>query len=154
MKKLLLLGLSACLFLSCTCNDGNENIAVVNGIYESLAGGDIDAFTAQLDPKAEWNEAENFLYDDGNPYIGAELILEGVMGRIGAEWDNFNVDEREIHGMHNDKVLVTGRYKATHKITKKAINAQVAHLWTLKNGKVVSFQQYTDTKQFADAVVE
>lgn len=152
MKKLFLLGIVACLILSCSNSESNDNITIINGIYESLSKGDIDAFKAQLIPEAEWNEAENFLYDDGNPYIGADAILKGVMGRIGAEWDNFIVDERNTHGMLNNKVLVTGRYKATHKITGKKINAQVAHLWSLKDGKVISFQQYTDTKQFADAV--
>jgi uncharacterized protein len=28
----------------------------------------------------------------------------------------------------------------------------MAHLWTLKDGKIMKFQQYTDTKQFAEAV--
>jgi len=28
----------------------------------------------------------------------------------------------------------------------------VAHLWTLKDGKVIAFQQYVDTKQLADSV--
>lgn len=152
MKKILLLGISACLFLSCSNSEDSDNVKVVNGIYESLDAGDIDAFKAQLVPEVEWNEAENFLYDDGNPYIGADAVLEGVMGRIGADWNDFIVDGRTTYGMHNNKVLVTGRYKATHKTTGKKVNAQVAHLWSLKDGKIISFQQYTDTKQFADAV--
>ena len=49
-------------------------------------------------------------------------------------------------------VLATGRYQAKHKKSGKEINAQVAHVWTLKEGKVVVFQQYTDTKQVAEAV--
>ena len=51
---------------------------------------------------------------------------------------------------HN--VLATLRYKAKHKKSGKTIDSQTAHLWTLKDGKIVAFQQFTDTKQAAAAV--
>ena len=46
----------------------------------------------------------------------------------------------------------TLRYDAKHKATGKKIDSQTAHLWTLKDGKITAFQQYTDTKQAAAAV--
>jgi len=57
-----------------------------------------------------------------------------------------------LHAVGSDKVFATGRYNAKHKRTGKSINAQVVHVWTLKNGKAIQFQQYTDTKQAAAAV--
>jgi ketosteroid isomerase-like protein len=53
--------------------------------------------------------------------------------------------------MYHNKVLATLRYNAKHKETGKTFNAQVAHLWTLKNGKITAFQQYVDTKKLAEA---
>jgi len=50
-----------------------------------------------------------------------------------------------------ETVLVEGRYRATAKATGKAIDAQVAHVWDFRNGKVVRWQQYSDTWQFAQA---
>ncbi len=32
------------------------------------------------------------------------------------------------------------------------INLQMAHLWNLKDGKIIKFQQYADTKTIADAM--
>ena len=32
------------------------------------------------------------------------------------------------------------------------INLQMAHLWSLKDGKIIKFQQYADTKGIADAM--
>jgi uncharacterized protein len=32
------------------------------------------------------------------------------------------------------------------------VRAQFAHVWGVNQGRVVRFQQYTDTKQFAEAV--
>jgi hypothetical protein len=42
-----------------------------------------------LDSRVEWNEAEHFIYADGNPYIGLEAILTGVFARFASEWDGF-----------------------------------------------------------------
>ena len=38
----------------------------------------------------------------------------------------------------SDTVLVEARYKATAKATGKPLDAQVAHVWDLRDGKVVS----------------
>lgn len=49
------------------------------------------------------------------------------------------------------QVLATLRYQAKLKKNGKTIDAQAAHLWTLKDGKVIAFQQYVDTKKLAKA---
>jgi ketosteroid isomerase-like protein len=37
-----------------------------------------------------------------------------------------------------------------YKQTGKELDAQVCHLWTIRGGKVTSFQQYVDTAQLQD----
>jgi ketosteroid isomerase-like protein len=51
-----------------------------------------------------------------------------------------------------DRVVALGRYSGKFKKTGRAIDAQFAHVWTVRNGKVTAFQQYTDTAQVAAAV--
>ena len=68
-----------------------ENVKVVQSLYAAFAKGDIGTVIAALDAQVEWWEAENFIYDDGNPYIGPDAVLNGVFARIGAEWENFAV---------------------------------------------------------------
>ncbi|MDZ7615083.1 MAG: hypothetical protein U5K51_16350 [Flavobacteriaceae bacterium] len=53
--------------------------------------------------------------------------------------------------MSNNQVLATLRYDAKLKKNGVTFNAQAAHLWTLKDGKVTNFQQYVDTKKLWDA---
>lgn len=48
-------------------------------------------------------------------------------------------------------VVVLGRYRGTYRATGKAMDAQMAHVWRVADGKVAGFQQYTDTLQFARA---
>jgi uncharacterized protein len=51
-----------------------------------------------------------------------------------------------------DHVVALGVYTCTYKSTGKQVRAQFAHIWTLARGKVRKLLQYTDTKQFAEAV--
>lgn len=129
-----------------------ENVAIVNGLYQAFAKGDIPAALAPMDAGIVWNEAESFPYADNNPYLGPEAVLNGVFARIGADWEYWNLNDIQLHDMSNNQVLATLRYGAKHKKTGKVIDSQTAHLWTLKNGKIVAFQQFTDTKQAAEAV--
>ncbi|MFH4966125.1 ester cyclase [Gaetbulibacter sp. M235] len=123
-----------------------DNVGIIEGTYNSFAAGDVDSVLAAFDPNIVWNEAENFPYADGNPYIGGEAIVKGIFARLGGEWDNFHIANLKIHDMSNNMVLATGRYQGTYKKNGAALDIQMAHLWTLKDGKIVSFQQYADTK--------
>ena len=127
-----------------TPEDGPE--AVARAIYDAFAVGDMAAFTALLHADIVWNEAEHYLYADRNPYEGPDAVLEGVFARTGADWEGFTATpERMI--ADEDEVAVTGRYTATHRATGEALDAQFAHVWTIEDGLVVRFQQYTDTWQ-------
>lgn len=129
-----------------------SNTAIVDKLYQSFAAGDIPAALATMDANIVWNEAESFPYADKNPYIGPEAVLNGVFARIGEEWEYWNLTDIQLYEMSNNRVLSTLRYQAKHKKTGKVINSQTAHLFTLKDGKIVTFQQFTDTKQAADAI--
>jgi len=131
----------------------SANLESIKGVYNAFATGDFPAFMNAMDPKIEWNEAENFPYADGNPYIGPEAIIQGVMGRIGADWEYWTITDQVYHLTLEAMVIVTARYNAKHKITGKVIRAQVTHMWTLKDGKITRFQQYADTLQVKNALV-
>lgn len=127
-----------------------ENMGVIDTLYKAFAVGDIPSVLGSLDEKVVWNEAEGNAYADGNPYIGPDAVLNGVFARVGGEWDGFKLVDIELHDMSNNQVLATLRYNGAYKKTNKSIDAQVAHLWTLNDGKVIAFQQYVDTKQLND----
>jgi steroid delta-isomerase-like uncharacterized protein len=129
-----------------------NNMAIIQKLYGDFTKGDIPAVGAAMDANIEWNEAENFPFADGNPYIGFDAILKGVFGRIGEEWDYWNLADLNYNDMANDKILVTGRYQAKYKKNGAVINLQMAHLWDLKDGKITKFQQFADTKGIADAI--
>jgi ketosteroid isomerase-like protein len=128
----------------------NENVELVRAIYAAFGAGDIEGVVSRMAPDIEWNEAENFPYADGNPYRGPEAILGGVFARLGGEWDGFAPTPEEFLDA-GDAVLVLGRYTGTYKATGRPVDAQMVHLWRVRDGKAVRFDQYTDTLQFARA---
>jgi ketosteroid isomerase-like protein len=121
-----------------------DNTAFVKSIYDAFAKGDVGTVLGSLDPKVEWNEAEHFPYWPGHAFIGADAIVKGVFSRLANDWDGFRVEVKRIVGL-GDTVLSELRYHGTAKKTGKKLDAQVAHVWDVKNGKVVKFQQYADT---------
>lgn len=126
-----------------------ENVEVVKGMYDAFAKGEIPAVVAALDAQVEWWEAENFIYDDGNPYLGPDAVLTGVFMRIAAEWTDFAVSPKEVLDA-GDTVIGYGYYSGTYNKNGKQARAQFAHFFTLRDGKIVKFQQYTDTAQFKE----
>ncbi len=125
-----------------------SNADVVRSIYNAFAAGDIPGVLGHFHAEIVWNEAENFPYADGNPYVGPEAVLNGVFARCGGEWDSFAVEIDEIVEA-GATVVAFGRYLGTYKATGKPQRTQIAHVWRLKDGKVVQFQQHADTLHVA-----
>ena len=128
-----------------------DNIAVIRGLYESFSTGDVTSVLGQMHQHIEWREAENFIYADRSPYRGPQAVLEGVFMRLASEWADFKVMPEEWLDAGNH-IVVLGNYSGRHKESGKEVSAQFAHIWGVTHGRVVRFQQYTDTKQFADAI--
>jgi len=126
------------------------NVNVVKGIYDAFGKGDVPGVLGALDPKVEWGEAEGFLFDVGKKFIGPDEVLQGVFMRIVNETTDFTVHpEKFIDG--GDCVVSLGRYSGSVNSTGEKFDAQYAHVWEFRDGKVVWFQQYTDTGQFQKA---
>ena len=128
-----------------------ENITVIRGMYESFSKGDVTSVLGQMHQHIEWREAENFIYADRSPYRGPQAVLEGVFMRLASEWADFKVTPEDWLDAGNH-IVVLGTYSGRHKESGREVRAQFAHIWGVTHGRVVRFQQYTDTKQFADAI--
>jgi uncharacterized protein len=125
-----------------------DNATTIRGIYEALSRGDVAAVLAAMDERIEWNEAEHYTYWPGGAFTGPPAVVTGVFARIAQDLQDFRIDVRRIVAA-GDTVLVEARYRGSVKATGKAFDAQAAHVWDLRDGKVIRFQQYTDTWLFA-----
>lgn len=123
----------------------------VRGLYEAFARGDVPSVLAAFDPKIEWNEAEHVTFWPGSAFVGPEAVVEGVFMRIPETFgDTFRIEVGRLHEC-GDTVVMEGRYLGTVQATGTDLSAQVVHVWDLDGDRIVRFQQYTDTWQFAEA---
>lgn len=129
-----------------------DNAALLEGLYEAFAKGDVPAVLAAMDPKIEWREAQNVTFWTGEPFIGPDAVVQGVFARIPETFgDTFSIEVKRILDC-GSTVVVEGRYHGTVQSTGRALDAEVTHVWDVgPDGKIVKFQQYTDTYQFAEA---
>jgi len=127
-----------------------SNGPFVKGLYEAAGRGEPGALIAALHPQVEWLEAEGSPYANGNPYVGPSSVV-GLLGGIASEVADFRLNlVRVIDG--GDTVVAEGRYTGKGGKTGKTLDAPFAHVWHLRDGAVVKFQQYTDTKQWSDVL--
>lgn len=123
---------------------------MIRGLYDAFGKGDVPGVLGSLDKNVKWHEAEGYPYADESPY-SAETVAPRLFQRLVQDIPDFRVVPKNfIEG--GDNVVVEGRYHGTVGATGAKIDAQFLHVWELRNGKVVRFQQYTDTKQWSDAM--
>ena len=128
------------------------NLELARSLYEAFGTGDVAAILAAFDPDIEWREAESNPYQpDGSPWRGGDAIMENLFVKLITDWDGFTVTPKEIHDA-GDTVVIEGRYNGTHNATGKRLDAQFCHVARIQNGKITSFQQYTDTAQMREAM--
>ncbi len=96
----------------------------------------------------EWHEAEHSPWHaPGGHHTPAE-VLTNVFARIRHDFDSFELHPTDFHDA-GETVIVEGRYRARAAGVVDPLDAQVCHVWTVRDGKLAGFQQYTDTWQFA-----
>jgi ketosteroid isomerase-like protein len=123
-------------------------IETIKAAYAAFGRNDPSVLFGAMDPAITWNEAEGHPLADRNPYVGPQAIGEGVFGRLLAALDNFTaVPDTFIDG--GEYVVVLGRYGGTFKHSDAVLDAQFCHVYHFRDGKAVTFQQYTDTAQMA-----
>jgi ketosteroid isomerase-like protein len=126
-----------------------DNIDFIKGMYAAFARGDVPTVLGAMDEKIEWNEAEGNPYNVGHPFVGTSQVVEGVFARVMNDIEGFEIHpERFIS--QGDTVVMLGRYRGVKAhATGKSLDAQAVHVWELRDGKAVRFQQYVDTLQMS-----
>lgn len=149
-----LIVLSAALSITTACSsidvDGDAQ-TTVQTVYDGFAAGDIALATSTMSAEIVWHEAEGNPYADLNPYVGPDAIVSGLFARLATEWDGFSATPSE-YVVDGERVVVFGRYTATHKATGKAMDVPFVHSYTLNGDQIVAFQQYTDTENHVAAM--
>jgi ketosteroid isomerase-like protein len=135
----------------CSLNENKmTNLDIIKSTYEGKTseenGKNLAKYVAE---NISWTEAKGFPY--AGTYIGLDNVTKNVFSRLGSEWINYKFTPEE-YVASDDKVVAFGTYTGTYKITGKAFEARVAHVWRLKESKIISFEQFVDSQPVNNAM--
>jgi ketosteroid isomerase-like protein len=126
----------------------SENRAMVEEIYVAFNGRDYENILSHFTEDIEWIVAENSPFADLSPYHGINAIREGVFKRLTAGFESLTIEAEETFEGEG-RVVVLGYYRGKFRGKTDEFRTQVAHIWTVHDGKATKFQQYVDTLKVA-----
>lgn len=118
------------------------NIDIVRAHYAASAQGNVEAMMANVSPQVRWTEMAGF--PCAGTWVGPQAVVDNVFAVLGRDWIGYRFElQNLIDG--GDQVVGVGTYHGTYRATGKEMQARVAHVWKLQDGKIVAFEQFTDT---------
>ena len=121
-----------------------ENIQVVKDAYAAFGRGDVQGILDKLDDGIVWQAvygAGPHVPTAGTRYGKAQVA---EFFRQVAEHEIFSLFEPRNFVASGDKVVALGHYTATTR-AGKMVDSDFAMVFTLSNGKVTRFQEFTDS---------
>ncbi len=123
-----------------------DNVALVRGIYDNFAEGDIPAVLATMDPAIEWVESSQTYLPHHGTHHGPAQVAATVFGMVVEHFDEFVVVGEVFHDA-GDVVVVEGRAVGKAK-TGAVLDARAAWVWTVRDGLVTANHNYHDTDEW------
>lgn len=119
---------------------------IIAAHYSAGAAGDVPAMFKDFADDIVWKESDGGAY--AGTFHGMAEVGPKIFERINAEWENFGaVPEYLVADESTGKVAAVCTYVGTYRATGKSQNVRVVHLWTVRDGKIVAFEQVCDTAE-------
>jgi len=120
-----------------------ENVDLVQQIYNDFKSGNIEGLLAKIDPNIVWElpEIQNV------PFAGKRNGREAVADFFAVVNVSQEVLRFDTMGYvaQGDRVVSLGTYEWRVYETGRTFTANFAHVFTIQSGAVTQFTEYTDT---------
>ncbi len=125
------------------------NLQIITDHYAASARQDVVSMMLDVSPDVAWTEMAGF--PCAGTWKGIDQVIDNVFKVLGSQWEGyaFSLDQLIDAG---DQIVGVGTYHGTYRKTGKAMQARVTHVWRLVAGKIVGFEQFTDTLLVAQAM--
>ena len=125
-----------------------KNTEAIRKIYVAYLRRDMAALFEALADEIQW-------ITPGNSELSGERRgkdeIAGFFRTLEEQWEMLSFEPHEYIAS-GDRVIATGRYEFRARSTGRAAASHWAMAWTLRNGKVTHFQEYTDTSRLEEAL--
>lgn len=126
-----------------------DNKKFIQDVYDAYGRGDTQFILDHITENVDWiNEGPKSIPYAGT-FRGANQV-QRFFEALGTTVENGRV-KAEDWITESDKVVATGRFTATVKSTGKRIDVPIAHVFTIRNGKIARWVGYADTAAVAEA---
>jgi uncharacterized protein len=113
---------------------------VISDLYAAFGRGDVPALLTALDDDIEWHAPEALPH--GGSFRGREDVGRFFEG-IGEQWESLEVN---LDGLVGDETRVVALVRADGQLraTGEQTGYTAAHVWTLRDGSPVRFDEYVN----------
>ena len=126
------------------------DVALIQSLYAAFGRGNIATIVAAVAPDIEWrlngSRSDHPLLGTWNGSKGVQAFFDEL-----AKLQDFSEFSPRECLSAGDRVFVLGHYAATMRKTGRKAASDWVHIFTVRNGKVVAFLEFTDTAEFARA---
>jgi ketosteroid isomerase-like protein len=126
-----------------------QNTALIQEMYAAFARGDVAAILSHLTDDVEWTTEGPPIIPYTGKMVGPAKVQD-FFKALGGTQENMKLTTDSFIAQ-GDKVATTGRYSGVVKATGKRFDCPVAHIFTIRDGKVSKFLDFMDTAHMVEA---
>jgi uncharacterized protein len=130
-----------------------ENVEIVKAIYAEAAEGRFGTTLDLFHPDVEYSRSAS---GEGGTAVGLSGTARGVEAMVKAGWEWLETFDRlRVHAERfievGDSVVVFVRHTGNAKASGLPIEGEFADVMTLREGRVIRFEQYRDRAEALEA---
>jgi len=124
------------------------SIEVVQRAYEAFKRGDAEALIAVADPAIEFGTSAAAPGGTYRGHTGIRRYLKEIEGAFGDRWD---AEIERVAEVGDERVILIARIFGEGKASEP-LELHIAHVWELRDGKLLHGTVYLDPHEALDAV--
>jgi uncharacterized protein len=125
-----------------------QDVETIRSGYDAFNRKDIPAVLALYDSQIEWIEAGGGRAPAGT-YRGSQTVATEVFAAVAQNFDDFRAEPEQFIDA-GEHVVVVGRFRGIAK-SGAILDAPFVHVYRMRNGKTVHFQNYVEATPWAEA---
>ena len=126
----------------------SASIEVVGQAYQAFKDLDAEALIAVADPEIEFGTSAAAPGGTYRGHTGVRRYMKELEGAFGDRWD---AEIERVAEVGDDRVVVVARIFGEGK-AGEPLELRVAHIWELRDGKLLRGRVYLDPHEALDAV--